>query len=311
MTSDSITNPTPDSATHHSAFIALIGRPNSGKSTLMNAVLGEDLAVVTSLPQTTRKNLRGIYTTGELQLVFVDTPGMHHGTHSFNKSMVREGARLLKHGDVDLVCYIVDCSRPFGNEEDSVARCVAEADLPVLVVFNKIDVCENVADFVAGFQARYHALAQCKYVMLSACGVDAKDMFLNALMPMVPVGPQYFPGEDLSDADMRFFAAEYIRKHIINNTQDEVPHAVYVEVNSYRETENRHYVQVDLHVETDGQKAIIIGKKGMLIRKIQLDSAADIEKLAGVPVSVVAHVKITPKWRDNEKFLHDMGFFVK
>jgi GTP-binding protein Era len=296
---------------HRSAFIALIGRPNSGKSTLMNAILGEELAVVTSLPQTTRKNLRGIYTADGVQLVFVDTPGMHHGTHSFNKSMVHEGVQLLKRRDVDIICYLIDCSRTSGNEEDSIARSIADAGLPVLLVFNKKDLCEKPEEVVAAFQARYQALSKCNVVVLAASMSDAKETFLNAIMPMVPEGPQYFPGDDLSDADMRFFAAEYIRKHIITNTQDEVPHAVFVEVHSYRETESRHYVEADLHVETDGQKAIVIGKKGTLIRKIQQDAAVDIEKLTGVPVSVVAHVKITPKWRDNERFLHDMGFFVK
>jgi len=302
---------TPAGKSFKSAFIALIGRPNSGKSTLMNAILGEELAVVTTLPQTTRQNLRGIYNTDTMQLIFVDTPGIHHGTHSFNKSMVQESARLLKKRDVDIVCHIVDCSRYFGNEEDSVVRCVESAGVPVMVIFNKKDLCKNPQETMIAFYQRYPTMARHPNVMLSASLPGAKEAFLDAVTPLIPEGPQFFSGDDLSDADMRFFAAEYIRKHIINNTKEEVPHAVFVEVQAYRESEKRHYIEVNLHVETDGQKAIIIGRKGSLIQKIQRDAAADIEKLTGLPATVIAHIKITPHWRDNKRFLEDRGFFVR
>ena len=124
----------------------------------------------------------------------------------------------------------------------------------------------------------------------------------------MPDGPEFFPADDLTDADLRFFAAEYVRKHIIRNTKDEVPHAVFVEVRAYRESGERHNVEIDVHVETDGQKAIIIGKKGALIQKIQRDAARDLEKLTGVPAAIISHVKITPKWRDDDRFLRDMGY---
>jgi GTPase len=293
---------------HRSAFVALIGRPNCGKSTLLNTVLGEELAVVTPLPQTTRKNLKGIYTSRDMQLVFVDTPGIHQGKHSFNSDMVDESVRLVKKRDVDIICYIVDSSRPAGEEEDIVARLTQESGLPYIIVFNKKDLCPSIERYIASFLERYPGLKPRTHLAISAVDRQAKDVFLKAVEPLVPEGPEYFPGDDLTDADMRFFASEYVRKQIIRNTKDEVPHAVFVEVRAYRESDNRHNVEVDIHVETDGQKAIIIGKKGSLIQKIQRDAAADLQKLTGVPATIISHVKITPRWRDDERFLREMGF---
>jgi GTPase len=296
---------------HHCAFVGLIGRPNCGKSTLMNAIIGEDLALVTPLPQTTRKNLRGIYTSGALQLIFVDTPGIHKGCHAFNDRMVEESARIIRRRDVDIIGYIVDCSRPFGEEEDLIARLVKQSGIPAIIVFNKIDLCGSISGVVESFFNRYPGLRSFSQCSLSAVRPNAKERFLAALSPLLPDGPHLFPSEDLTDADMRFFAAEFIRKHVINATQDEVPHATFVEILSYRETENRHYVDAALHVETDGQKGIIIGKKGSLIQKIQRDAGRDLEKLTEVPVMVTCHVKISPHWRDNERFLREKGFLTK
>jgi GTP-binding protein Era len=293
---------------HRSAFVALIGRPNCGKSTLLNTLLGEDLAVVTPLPQTTRQNLKGIYTSGDMQLVFVDTPGIHQGKHSFNSTMVEESVRLVKKRDVDIICYIVDSSRPAGDEEDLVARLTQESGLPYLILFNKKDLCPSLDRFIASFWERYPGLKPKAHLAISAIDKGSKEAFLNVISPFIPEGPEYFPADDLTDADMRFFVSEYVRKHIIRNTKDEVPHAVFVEVRAYRESENRHNIEVDIHVETDGQKAIVIGKKGSLIQKIQRDAAADLQKLTGVPSTIISHVKITPKWRDDERFLREMGF---
>jgi GTPase len=297
--------------THKAAFVALIGRPNCGKSTLLNTILGEDLAVVTPLPQTTRKNLRGIFTDKDVQIIFVDTPGIHQGRHSLNKNMVEESSRLVRKRGVDIVCHIVDSSRMPGEEEDLVAKLTRESGLPAIVVFNKKDLCPSIDGFVASFYERYPDLKSFVHLAISAIDKETKAQFLKALLPLVPDGPEYFPADDLTDADLRFFAAEYVRKHIIRNTKDEVPHAVFVEVRAYSESQGRHHVEVDLHVETDGQKAIIIGKKGTLIQKIQRDAAKDLEKLVGAPAVVVSHVKISPKWRDDERFLREMGFVAR
>ncbi len=296
---------------HKSGFVALIGRPNCGKSTLLNTLIGEELAIVTPLPQTTRRNLKGIYTGKDLQLVFVDTPGIHRGKHSLNKTMVEESSRLIKRRDVDIICYIVDSSRPPGEEEDLVAKLTTESGIPAILVFNKKDLCPSIDRFMTSFFERYPQLKSSVHVSVAAIQKDSKEIFLNAIAPLVAEGPEFFPADDLTDADLRYFAAEYVRKQVIRNTKEEVPHAVFVEVKTYRENIDRHQVEVELHVETDGQKAIIIGKKGAVIQKILREAAHDLEKLTGVPATIASHIRITPKWRDDERFLREMGFTAK
>jgi GTPase len=294
-----------------SGFVALVGRPNCGKSTLMNTVIGEELAVVTPLPQTTRKNLKGIYTDKKMQIIFTDTPGIHSGHYRFNKSMVEESAGLLRKHNADVVCYIVDTSRNLGNEEDMIVRMVKESGIPVIIIFNKEDICRSIESFRQEFFKHYPDMSIYANFSISAVSKKAKDIFINSIKSFLPEGPVLFPPDDLTDAGMRFFASEYIRKHIINNTKDEVPHAVFVEILSYRETESKHYIDAEIHVETDGQKAIVIGKKGMLIKKIQMDAGKDLEKISGVPAVIMCHVKISRNWRSNDGFLREMGFSVR
>ncbi len=296
---------------HHTAFVALIGRPNCGKSTLMNTIIGEELAVVTSLPQTTRKNLKGVFTSDDLQVIFVDTPGIHLSNCVFNKIMVDQALRIINKREIDVIGYIVDSSRQLGEEENVLAGKVVESGIPAIIVFNKIDLCLSIDRFVASFFKGFPALQSYKYLCVSAIKKETRDHFLKALLPLAPFGPQLFPADDLTDANLRFFTAEYIRKHIIRFTKDEVPHAVFVEILSYRETDTMHYIDAEVHVETDGQKAIIIGKKGTLIRRIQKDAAIDLERMTGMPATIICHVKITPKWRDNKRFLRETGFSMK
>ncbi|HUI91276.1 MAG TPA: GTPase Era [Chitinivibrionales bacterium] len=290
-----------------SAFIALVGRPNCGKSTLMNTVLGEELSIVSTMPQTTRKNLRGIYNADGLQLVFIDTPGIHRGKHAFNERMLAESAAALS-DNADVVCYIVDLAREFGGEEDAVAGIVAKSKLPAVVLFNKKDICDGPDAMVKTFFGRHPALANAPHAAVNAKEPATKDIFLKLLDPFIPEGPAYFPADDLTDANTRFFAAEYIRKQIIYNTKEEVPHAAFVEVTGYRESPNCHHVDATIYVETDGQKGIIIGKGGKLIKKIQERAAQDLQKLTGVPASIQCHVRVQKGWRDDERFLRKMGY---
>jgi GTP-binding protein Era len=290
-----------------SAFIALVGRPNCGKSTLMNTVLGEELSIVSTMPQTTRKNLRGIYNAPGLQLVFIDTPGIHRGKHAFNERMLNESAAALK-DNADIVCYIVDLAREFGEEEDAVAGIVAQSRLPAIVLFNKKDICDAPDAMIKTFFGRHAALASAPHAAVNAKEPGTKDIFLRLIDPFIPDGPAFFPSEDLTDANTRFFAAEYIRKQIIYNTKEEVPHAAFVEVTDYRETPERHRVEATIYVETDGQKGIIIGKGGRLIKKIQSRAAEDLAKLTGVPASIQCHIRVQKGWRDDERFLRRVGY---
>jgi GTP-binding protein Era len=294
-----------------SGFIALLGRPNSGKSTLMNTILGEELSVVTPLPQTTRKNIRGIYTDKNMQLVFVDTPGIHKGKYAFNDAMVREARGAFEEGSVDCVVYLVDLSRDFGDEEDFVASIANASKIPLLIVFNKLDQCSNPDEKKSEFLKRYPQFEHSSNITISAIQRSVKQKILEKLDSFIKAGPRFYDEESLTDENMRFFAAELIRKHIILNTREEVPHAVFVEIEDYRETEQIHRVSAVIHVETIGQKGIIIGKGGSLITKIRKAAEADLAKLAGCPVSISCHLKVSPDWRDNAGFLSAAGLHTK
>jgi len=293
-----------------SAFIAFVGRPNSGKSTLMNTLLGEQLSIVTSLPQTTRRNLKGIYTSENMQLVFVDTPGIHKGKHALNESMLKEASNVINEG-IDLVCYIVDLSRDFGDEEASVANMVKRSGNTVMIVFNKKDMCENPVKKAEQFFELFTDLNKSSFIIVSAIDKASRTVFLQAVSPYVHEGPKYYDEESLTDESLRFFAAEYIRKQVILNTREEVPHAVFVEIESYKETEESHNVDATIHVETNGQRGIIVGKKGSVINKIRKAAEEELAELTGTKVKITCHVKVSPKWRDNESFLSRMGMLEK
>jgi GTPase len=297
--------------TFKSGFVALVGRPNSGKSTLMNTLLGEHLALVTALPQTTRNVLRGIYTDKQMQIVFIDTPGIHQGKYIFNESMIRETKSILKKREVDLICYMVDLVRDFGNEESIVADIVKTSSIPVLLVFNKIDVCEKCEEQITKFFELFPHFSSTPSIRIAAIDPDAKDVFVNAIGPLLPPGPMYYDEDSLTDANMRFFAAEYIRKHIILNTRDEVPHAAFVEIESYKEEKTRHRIEATIHVETNGQRGIIVGKGGALITHIRKSAENDLSELVHFSVSIGCHIKVSPHWRDNERFLRFSGMPVK
>jgi GTPase len=297
-----------DSPVHRSGFVALVGRPNSGKSTLINTVMGEQLCVVSSLPQTTRRNLRGIYTAPEAQVVFIDTPGIHQGDHRFNAAMIAEARRALSDSGVDVVVYVVDMGREFGPEEDGVAALVAEARSTTCVIFNKADRTEHRQATVDAFFRRYPLLVGRPHGVLSAREPGAREAFLAVVVPLLPYGPPHFGAEELTDENMRFFAAEYLREGLITYTREEVPHASCVEILQYRETPEKHYIDAVIHVETVGQRGIIIGKGGEMIGRIRGLAESRMRQLAGVPVSYRCHIAVTARWRDNPAFLKELGY---
>ncbi len=293
--------------TFRSAFVALIGRPNSGKSTLMNTVLQEQLSVVTPLPQTTRRNLKGILTTDSSQLIFVDTPGIHQGKHVFNQSMIKEACTILEEQGIDIICYVVDLSREFGEEEKSIADMISNSTVNILIVFNKIDLVESPPTKIGHFYELFPQFSKIPQIQICANLPEARGKFLDALDPFLTEGPCYFDPEELTDANLRFFAAEFIRKQIILNTREEVPHACFVEVESYKEDQGKHRINATIHVETSGQRGIIVGKGGSIITRIRKNAEKEMAAMAQVPVSITCHIKVSPKWRDNESFLRFMG----
>jgi GTP-binding protein Era len=292
-----------------SGFVVLIGRPNSGKSTLLNTVIGEELSPVTPLPQTTRRRITGVYTAPSLQIVFIDTPGIHRGGRMLNRAMLGEAENAARDEGIDCLCYIVDLSRDFGEEETLAAAMAEAAGAPHLIVFNKKDLCAAPGTVRERFFSLFPGLAGTPSVTISAVDPKAKEEFLTALGPFITEGPRYFDEETLTDAPLRSLAAEFLRKHLILATRNEVPHAVFVEIESYRELEKHHHdIRAVIHVETTGQRGIIIGRKGALLARIQRAAGAELERLAGCPVRISCHVKVTPHWRDSTLFLRSAHF---
>jgi GTP-binding protein Era len=286
-----------------SGYVALLGRPNCGKSTLLNTILGEEISPATPLPQTTRQRLRGVYTRENLQIVFIDTPGIHSGGRRLNESMLDEAKDAAVEAGIDCLCYLVDLSREFGDEEALAASIVQKTRAPRLIVFNKADLCPEAEEKIRRFFTYFPNLKTAPTVTISATAGEGGKRFLSALDPFVKEGPRYYDEETITDASMRFFAAEFIRKHIILSTREEVPHAVFVEIESYKELAQRHEVNAVIHVETIGQKGIIIGRGGALIARIRTAAEKDLGKLIGCPASISCHLKVTPHWRDDRKFL--------
>jgi GTP-binding protein Era len=287
-------------------FVALIGRPNAGKSSLMNAIVGERLSAVTPLPQTTRRALKGIYSDEKVQIIFVDTPGIHRGDHSFNDAMIRTSDAALR--DVDVAGYVVDLFRPFGEEEDFIAAKMARCSAPVMIIFNKIDACPDVEGRITEFKTRYPHFKTCPSIRVSALEPTVRETFLAAIAPLLPLSTPLFSTEDLTDEPMRFFAAEYLQKAIILNTREEVPHATFVEILDYKEQPEKHIIDAVIHVETQGQRAILIGKEGSIISRIRKMAEREMRRLAGCTINYRIHVKISPKWRDDKKFITSMGY---
>jgi len=296
---------------YKTGFIGCIGRPNSGKSTLVNTLLDEELCVVTNLPQTTRKKCRGIYTDNDKQLIFVDTPGIHQGNHAFNKRISQTGLGLLKDKGIDCLCYLVDLFRPFGEEEDFIASHFREFTRPLCIVFTKEDCVENPAVVADTFFNRYPWLHDRPSVRINAQSATCRAPFFDAISPFIPAGPPLYAADDITDENLRYFAGEFLQKSIMVHTKKEVPHAAFVEITGYREYPRNHVVTADIHVETTGQRAICIGKKGSMIRQIREAAQRDLSALVGVAVQYKVFVKITPKWRDNARFLAEHGFTAK
>ncbi len=298
-----------DTGNFRSAFITFIGRPNSGKSTLLNTIIGQEISIVTDMPQTTRNIIRGIYTTDSMQLIFIDTPGIHNGKHKTNHIMLKEAKRTVEE-NVDIVCWIVDLCRDYGEEESMAAELIRSVKkAPVIVIFNKTDIALSPEGSIEKFRNIFPDLSSLPSVKLSAIDSSAKEIFLSAIDPYIPEGLKYFDEDQITDSTMRQIAAEYIRKQIIEATREEVPHAAFVEIESYREKDNRHEISAIIHVETEGQKGIIIGKGGKVINRIKHNAAVELMKFTEVPVNISCRVKVTPRWRDNETFLRRMGLW--
>lgn len=291
---------------HRSGVVAVVGRPNVGKSTLINAILGHKVAIATARPQTTRRNQLGIFTTDEAQILFVDTPGLHRAQSRLGEYMVESAERALK--DADVILWILDASEPPSGADTHIAGRISElrGNTPVVLVLNKIDQLKSGADVSAHLELIEHIAVH----RISALKDEGVSELVEALGAMLPEGPRYYPAEQLSDQNMRFVAAEIVREKIILNTEQEIPHAVAVVVDSYKEEEDRATINATIYVERDSQKGIIIGKGGQMIKTIGTQARQELIALLGTAVHLELHVKVLKNWRSDERLMRRVGYFI-
>lgn len=289
---------------HKAGYVNIIGRPNVGKSTLMNQLVGEKISIITSKAQTTRHRILGIVNGDDFQIVFSDTPGiikdpaykMHEVMNQFvNVAMI----------DADLILFVVDITDK-KIEEKTVER-LKNSEIPIFVLINKIDLStqENLVQAVEFWEKE---LPNATIFPISAQhNANVKNVF-EQILEKLPVCPPYFPKDELTDRSMRFFITEIIREKILLNYQQEVPYCVQVDVDSYEESEKRVVIRASIYVARDSQKAIIIGKGGSAIKKLGMQARADIEEFTGKKIFLELFVKVDKDWRDNEAELKRFGY---
>jgi GTP-binding protein Era len=301
---------------HRSGFVAVVGKPNVGKSTLMNAYLGQKIAIVSPKPQTTRNRLLGILTLerqrGDLadaQIIFEDTPGIHQPHHRLGEYMVETAISAIP--DADLVLFLVDGSQPPDDEDQNIAAILrGREDLPILLVLNKVDLLP--LEQVEAQSEAYQALGDFDgCFLISALRGDNRDRLLKSIVERLPPGPRYYPEEQVTDQQLRFMAAELIREQVLRHLREEVPHSVAVIVQDFKErTEDLTYISANIFVERDTQKGIILGRGGSMIKRIGADARREIEALVGTHVYLELWVKVKKKWRRDEQELRRLGYAV-
>ena len=295
---------------YRAGFVALAGRPNVGKSTLMNALLGQKIAAVSPRPQTTRKRQLGILTTERGQIVFVDTPGIHKPRHKLGEAMNYEALSTWE--DVDLILFMVDGAYPPHEEDRLVAQVLRETadDLPMLIVFNKVDLTPK--DRLEAYQAMYRELLpEAPLIPISALTGEGLAALLDAIFERLPVSPPYYDDETITDLTEREIAADLIREAALLHLRDEVPHALAVRIDEYKERgDHGAYIAATLFVERDSQKGIVIGKGGAMLKQIGTTARQAIEAMSGRKVFLDLRVKVRKNWRNDSGTLRQFGFRV-
>lgn len=286
-----------------SGFVTLIGRPNAGKSTLTNQLVGEKVAIISDKPQTTRNTIRGIYSDEKMQVVLLDTPGVHKPKFKLGERMMNSVNEAL--AGCDIILYLVDATEEFGSGEEYILSMLRKdaAKTPVFLILNKIDLLkkEQLLPLIAFYADKY---AFTEIVPLSAASGENTSSLLEAIYKLLPEGPCYYPPDTVSDLPENMLIAELIREQALRLTTDEVPHSIAVTVSELEERENGLlYVGANIYVERDSQKGIIIGRHGAMLKKIGSAARWEIEKIFGCRVYLEIKVRAKKDWRNNSGLL--------
>lgn len=289
-----------------SGFVTIVGRPNVGKSTLMNYIMGEKLSIVSNKPQTTRNNIQTILTKEDYQIIFVDTPGIHKPKHKLGEYMVNSAQDSVK--DVDLVLFLTNPDREIGRGDKFILESLKNSKAPVFLVLNKID--ENTQDRVASTLAMYSKEFEFQEIVpISALRGKNVDTLLKLMVDNLKEGPKYYPDDMITDVQERFVVSEIVREKALRTLRDEIPHGIAVDVIQMKQKENGTYhLEVDLICEKDSHKGIIIGKDGQCLKKIGETSRYELEKFLKAKVNIKIWVKVRKEWRDNQNLLKELGY---
>ncbi len=287
-------------------FIAVVGRPNVGKSTLVNRILGQKLAITSRKPQTTRHRMLGIHTEEGCQFIFVDTPGLHKSSgKALNEYMNKEATDALR--DVDAIIFVVDRMR-WTEEDEAVFKLVTRGDTPVFLAINKVEKLEDkneLFDYIATVNERYKFA---DIVPISALQGTQVEALLNAIDPVIPESPHFFADDQITDKSSRFLAAEIVREKITRQLGDELPYQMTVEIESFTDKGNVLDIHALILVERDGQKRIVVGKQGARIKLIGQEARKDMERLFDRKIMLHTFVKVKSGWSDDERALKSLGY---
>lgn len=290
----------------HSGYVAIIGRPNVGKSTLLNHILGEKLSITSRKPQTTRHRILGIKTVDHFQTIYVDTPGMHIAEHkALNRHMNKAARNALQ--DVDIILFVVDGLK-WTEEDEWVSGLLKDIQKPVIMVINKTDTLPEKEQLLSRLKSLSEKQAFLEIIPVSAKKGTNVDKLQSIVGKLLPEGPLYFPEDALTDRSMRFRVAEMIREKLIRSLGDELPYSSTVEIETYKEEKNIQHISAVIWVEREGQKPIVIGRGGERLKEVGTRARKDIENLLGKKLHLRLWVKVRGGWSDDERALASLGY---
>ena len=290
-----------------SGFVSIIGRPNVGKSTFLNRVIGQKIAIMSDKPQTTRNKIQGVYTTDDVQTVFIDTPGIHKPKHKLGDFMMKVATNALR--EVDAILFMINVTEPKGKGDDFIIEKLKGLDTPIILVMNKVDLIHpnDIPPIIESYKDELEFAA---VVPISALQGNNVEPLLGEVAKLLPEGPMYYPADQVTDHPERLIISEMIREKVLHKTRDEVPHSIAVAIDQIKTREDGNMVDVHatILIERDSQKGIIIGKRGALLKEIGSEARTDIEMLLGTKVYLNLWVKVQKDWRNKAGQLRELGF---
>ncbi|TFE01118.1 GTPase Era [Jeotgalibacillus salarius] len=292
---------------HKSGFISIVGRPNVGKSTFLNRVIGQKIAIMSDKPQTTRNKIQGVLTTNDSQMIFIDTPGIHKPKHKLGDFMIKMATNTFR--EVDLILFMINVDEGYGRGDEYIMDLLKDVKTPVFLVLNKIDTVQpdDLLPIIDQYRTKFNFT---EIVPISALEGNNVEVLLNQISEYLPEGPQYYPADQVTDHPERFIISELIREKALHMTREEIPHSIAVSIEQIKKENGREVVDImaTIVVERDSQKGIVIGKRGAMLKEIGQRAREDIENLLGSKVYLELWVKVQKDWRNKANSLRDFGF---